>query len=97
MYSNKNSKVIENELNSMNNKNYEYIKQNIAITQIIFLTSGYIQYILKKKIKKNQIFNNTSLITSIKHKRNAILSIKNYFDCILKSLKIFSYFIEIIY
>jgi hypothetical protein len=55
-------------LNSMNNKNYEYIKQNIAITQFIFLTSGYIQYILKKKIKKNQIFNNTSLITSIKHK-----------------------------
>ena len=39
-------------LNSMNNKNYEYIKQNIAITQFIFLTSGYIQYILKKKLKK---------------------------------------------
>jgi chromosome segregation ATPase len=36
-------------LNSMNNKNYEYVKQNIAITQFIFLTLGYIQYILNKK------------------------------------------------
>lgn len=55
-------------INSMNNKNYEYIKQNIAITQFIFLTSGYIQYILNKKISKNKMLNNTSLITSIKNK-----------------------------
>ena len=47
-------------LNSMNNKNYEYIKQNIAITQFIFLISGYIQYILNKKISKNKMLNNTS-------------------------------------
>lgn len=55
-------------LNSMNNKNYEYIKQNIAITQFIFLISGYIQYILNKKISKNKMLNNTSLLTSIKNK-----------------------------
>ena len=52
----------------MNNKNYEYIKQNIAITQFIFLISGYIQYILNKKISKNKMLNNTSLLTSIKNK-----------------------------
>jgi hypothetical protein len=63
MYAKKLSK-----LNSMNNKNYEYVKQNIAITQFIFLTSGYIQYILNKKIKKNQMLNNTSLLLSIKEK-----------------------------
>jgi hypothetical protein len=55
-------------INSMNNKNYEYIKQNIAITQFIFLISGYIQYILNKKITKNKMLNNKSLITSIKNK-----------------------------
>lgn len=55
-------------LNSMNNKNYEYIKQNITITQFIFLTSGYIQYILNKKINKNKMLNNTSVIASIKNK-----------------------------
>jgi len=55
-------------LNSMNNKNYEFIKQNIAITQFIFLTSGYIQYILNKKISKNKMLNTTTLITSIKNK-----------------------------
>ena len=52
----------------MNNKNYEFIKQNIAITQFIFLTSGYIQYILNKKISKNKMLNTTTLITSIKNK-----------------------------
>ena len=32
-------------LDSIDNKNYEYIKQNLLITQFIFLISGYIQYI----------------------------------------------------
>ena len=52
----------------MNNKNYKYIKQNISIIQFLFLISGYIQYILNKKIKKNKMLNIRSLITLIKNK-----------------------------
>jgi hypothetical protein len=55
-------------INSMNNKNYKYIKQNISIIQFLFLISGYIQYILNKKIKKNKMLNIRSLITLIKNK-----------------------------
>jgi hypothetical protein len=53
---------------SMNNKNYEYIKQNILITQFVFLVSGYMQYILNKKIDKSTMLNNTCLFTSLKNK-----------------------------
>jgi len=42
---------------SMNTKNIEYVKQNILITQLMFIIEGYIEYILNKKIeKKNKIF-----------------------------------------
>ena len=51
----------------MNNKNYKYIKQNISIIQFLFLISGYIQYILNKKIKKNKMLNIRSLIALIKN------------------------------
>jgi len=37
---------------SMNTKNIEYVKQNILITQLIFIIEGYIEYILNKKIEK---------------------------------------------
>jgi hypothetical protein len=53
---------------SMNNKNYEYIKQNILVTQFTFIVSGYIQYILSKKIAKGKAISNTSLFTSLKNK-----------------------------
>lgn len=53
---------------SMNNKNYEYIKQNILITQYIFLISGYIQYILNKKIDDSRMLNNSCIFTSLKNK-----------------------------
>jgi hypothetical protein len=52
----------------MNNKNYEYIKQNILVTQFTFIVSGYIQYILSKKIAKGKAISNTSLFTSLKNK-----------------------------
>jgi hypothetical protein len=52
----------------MNNKNYKYIIQNISIIQFLFLISGYIQYILNKKINKNKMLNVRSLIALIKNK-----------------------------
>lgn len=53
---------------SMNNKNYLYIEQNVLVTQFIFIVSGYIQYILNKKIMKGKAISNTSLFTSLKNK-----------------------------
>ena len=75
-------------LDLIDNKNYEYIKQNLLITQFIFLISGYIQYILNKQIKKNSKLNITGLMTSLKNKLIYYL-LKNdikYMDEIIKIL-----------
>jgi len=75
-------------LDSIDNKNYEYIKQNLLITQFIFLISGYTQYILNKHIKKDSKLNITGLMTSLKNKLIYYL-LKNdvkYMDKIIKIL-----------
>ena len=54
---------------SMNTKNIKYVKQNILITQLIFIIEGYIEYILSKKIdKKNKMINRTKSFESLKNK-----------------------------
>ena len=54
---------------SMNTKNIKYVKQNILITQFIFIIEGYIEYILNKKInKKNKMINRTKSFESLKNK-----------------------------
>jgi len=54
---------------SMNTKNINFVKQNILITQFMFIIEGYIEYILNKKInKKNKMINRTKSFESLKNK-----------------------------
>ena len=46
----------------MDSKKLNIIKQNLLITQFIFIIEGYIEYILLNKIKKNTKMNKTSII-----------------------------------
>ena len=55
-------------LDKMNNKNVDYIKQNLLITQFAFILESYMEYILNKKIDKTQMINKTSAFTSLKNK-----------------------------
>jgi hypothetical protein len=55
-------------LDMMNNKNVDYIKQNLLITQFVFILESYMEYILNKKIDKNKMINKTSAFVSLKNK-----------------------------
>jgi hypothetical protein len=53
---------------SMDTKNINYIKQNILVTQTIFIVESYMEYILSKKINKNKMINKTAAFESLKNK-----------------------------
>jgi len=52
----------------MNNKNVDYIKQNLLITQFTFILESYLEYILNKKIDNTKMINKTCAFTSLKNK-----------------------------
>jgi len=53
---------------SMDTKNINFVKQNILITQTIFIIESYMEYILNKKINKNKMINKTAAFESLKNK-----------------------------
>lgn len=53
---------------SMDTKNINFVKQNILITQTIFIILSYMEYILNKKINKNEMINKTAAFESLKNK-----------------------------
>ena len=52
----------------MYNKNVNYIKQNLLITQFVFVLESYMEYILNKKINKNYMINKKCSFASLKNK-----------------------------
>ena len=46
----------------MDTKKINIIKQNLLITQFIFIIEGYIEHLLLKKLKTNTKFNKTSIL-----------------------------------
>ena len=52
-------------LNQMNNKNIQLIKQNIYIMQFICIMNAFINKLLEKTIKKNYYLNKTLIFKSL--------------------------------
>lgn len=58
----------ETKINQMENKNVNYIKQNILITHFIFIIESYINNYLEHYIKNDKRINKASLIESLRNK-----------------------------
>jgi hypothetical protein len=58
----------ETKINNMDNKNIEFIKQNIAITQLIFIIESYLTKILNKYNQSNKQINKKCLLESLRNK-----------------------------
>jgi len=52
-------------LNQMNNKNIQLIKQNVYIMQFIYIMNAFINKLLEKTIKKNYSLNKTQIFNSL--------------------------------